>query len=526
MLINSTKKYLFLVLLLASITNYLHSFSTNCYYGNDPYPMYSTLDPHEFMYRWHREWLKNLSEKDEQERIRFSVSPFAQFADRGRNIKNDEVYLGDINGRWNMIALLFGETPQGKTLPPSLSTAKDALFGVNAGVITNPETYVDPTQRFGFFAVPLKYRKYGVRFEADFRLVRDLGFCVQFGYACICQRLEDVCLQYDICRGVECVPNLCTYTCSEDPNTTCPPDTAAAAEENSPPCDTVCCPDCAHRNYRLPIDLTACSPCSQYPPPNLAPIGVTKISRENVQFYLMRQLHTIAKELGLDLCDFNKASIEDVRFNFYWRHALEVNEDKEGWEHFLLIPFLEACFVVGVGDARNTSCMFSLPFGNNCHNAVGFKGGFLLDFTETVELGFEAGLTHFFSKSFSCYRVPNSIHQSGIYPYTTAVRVCPGLNCHGSLKLATRHFLGRLSTFFQYLVVMHKDDTICPCKNDPAFQPCLLERKSCWKSHLANIGFNYDISENISLGVLWQAPLSQKRAYRSNTVMFSINMVY
>jgi len=524
MLTNPTKKYLFLVLILANITPHLYSFPTNSYYGNDPYPMYSTLNPYEFMYRWHREYLKGISDKDTEERIRFAVSPFAQFADRGRTIKNDEVYLGDIAGRWNMIALLFGETPQGKALPPTLETAKTTLFGNNVDVIENPETYVDPTQRFGFFTVPLKYRKYGVRFEADLRLVKDIGLCVQFGYACICQRLEDVCLQYDICRGVECIPNLCNSSSSE--TTPCPPDTAATAEENSPPCDTTCCPDCAHRDYRLPIDLTACAPCTQYPPSNMNPSGVKAISRESVQFYLMRQLRTIAKELGIDLCDFNKSGLEDLRFNLYWRHALEVNEDKEGWEHFLLIPFLEATFIAGVGDARDTSDMFSLPFGNNCHHAFGFKGGFLLDFTQTVEFAFEAGLTHFFSKTFSCYRVPNSIYQSGIYPFTTAVRVCPGLTCHGGFTLATHHFLGRLSTFFQYMAIMHKDDTICLCQKDTAFKPCVLEKKSCWKSHIANIGFNYDISENISLGVLWQAPLSQKRAYRSSTVMFSINMVY
>ncbi|MFC1842978.1 hypothetical protein ACFLYU_04940 [Candidatus Dependentiae bacterium] len=522
-MLQNIKKSLLFIILLANVANYLHAFTTNGIFGVDPYPMYSTADPHEFLYRKHRQWLKGLAEKDVTERLRFAISPFCQFADRGRNIHNDEEYLGDLGGRWNMIALLFGPTPQGKSLPPSLETAKDNLFGFNVGTISDPQLYVDPEKQFGFFSVPLKYKKYGVRFEFEVRLAGDVGLCVQLGYACICQRLEDVCRRYDICAGVSCISE---GTCkSKEIENKELENLENATKGNAETCDTT--KNCAHKIYNLPINLTNCTPTKTQMPVAPIPSGAHSISKDDVQYYLMNQLCTIAYELGLDICNFNKGSIEDVRFNFWWRHAIEVNEDRgDSWEHFLLIPFLEACFTAGVADCRDTSKMFSLPFGNNGHNAIGFKGGLLIDFTKTVELGFEAGLTHFFSKSFSCYRVPNSICQSGIYPFTTAVKVCPGLNCFGGLKLATYHFLGKLSTYFQYVIVTHKDDHISLCKPDPAFAPCLLEKKSCWTRQLANIGFNYDISPNVSLGLLWQAPLSEKRAYKSSTVMFSLNATY
>jgi len=523
-MLQKTKKCLLLVVLLANITHEVKAFTSNTRYGYDAYPMYSTLDPHEFMFRKERQWLKGLCQdlkyQDEQEqlsredctqRVRFAISPFAQFSDRGRNIHNDEEYLGDLGGRWNMIALLFGNTPQGKNLPMSLETAKDNLFGQNIGVVSNPELYIDPQRQFGFFSVPLKYRKYGVRFEFDVRLARDIGFCLQFGFACICQRLEDICRYYDICSGVSCI--------GQEP----------CKSTDITKADVICeTPNCSHRSYMLPIDLTECSNTNPLPSAVPANSGITQLENTDVQFYLMNQLHAIAKDLGLDICNFNKGSVEDVRFNLYWRHAIEINEDadKQHWAHFLFIPFLEACFTAGVADCLDTSVMLSAPFGNNGHHSIGVNGGFLVDFTETVELGFEAGVTHFFSKSFSCYRVPNSIHQSGIYPFTTSVTVCPGLNCHLSLKLASFHFLSKLSTYFQYIMVMHKDDQICLCKPDPAFKPCVLERHSCWKTHLANIGFNYDISPNVTLGFLWQAPLSQKRAVRASTVMASINFAY
>lgn len=507
-MLQNFRKSLLLIILFASFASEIKSFTTNTRFGYDPYPMYSTLDPQEFMCRKYRQWLKGLSDKEETERVRFAISPFAQFADRGRNIYNDQVNLGDLGGRWNMIALLFGSTPTGKSLPSSLETAKDNLFGQNIGVIPNPEIYLDPEKQFGFFTVPLKYRKSGVRFEFDLRIVKDLGFKIQFGYACICQRLEDLCQRYDICAGTACIG---MDACSNK--------TITKADESA-------CGDCEHKGYVLPIDLTNCTTKTQMPTSVPSESEIKQIEKADVQFYLMNQLHTIARELCIDLCNFNKGSIEDVKLNFYWRHVLEVNEDRDGWENFLLIPFLEACYTVGSAEEINPSQIFSAPFGNNGHNSIGVMGGLLIDFTETVELGFEAGLTHFFNKSFACYRVPNSIHQSGIYPFTTAVTVCPGMNCHLSLKLATYHFLNRLSTYFQYVVVTHKDDKICLCKPDTAFKPCILERHSCWTSQLANIGFNYDISPNVSLGFLWQAPLSQKRAVRASTVMFSLNAVY
>jgi len=518
------KILLLLILLLSNIPTYIYTHTTNTLYGYDAYPLYSTLDPEEFMSRKEREWLKGTLEEKEKERVRFSLTPFAQFADRGRNIRNDEVYLGDIGGRWNMIALLFGKTPAGKALPPTLQAAKDNLFGSGIGVIPNPEAYVDPQEQFGFFAVPLKYRKYGVRCELGFHLIKDIGFRIQCGFAGICQRLEDVCFCYDICSGAECQGSgTCVIKSSQDNKENLENEITRAAG-TCPTCPP-CVDNCKHTGYRLPIDLSNCA-CMNAMPVCTPSTGMAQIKLQDVRFYLMDQLHTIAHELCLDICDFNRCSIEDVRFSLFWRHIMEFNEDKDNWEHFLIMPFLETTFTAGVGDERNTSCVFSLPFGNNGHNAIELRGGLVIDFTETVELGFEAGVTHFFSKSFNCYRVPTSIYQSGIYPFTTAVTVCPGLNCFGGLKLATYHFLNRLSTFFQYVIVCHRDDRICLCKPDPAFQTCVLERRSCWKTQMANIGFNYDISPNISLGVLWQAPLAQKRAYRSNSVLFSINATY
>jgi hypothetical protein len=45
---------------------------------------------------------------------------------------------------------------------------------------------------------------------------------------------------------------------------------------------------------------------------------------------------------------------------------------------------------------------------------------------------------------------------------------------------------------------------------------------SKWQSHVINVGFTYDISPNVALGFLWQAPVYQKSAYRATTLMGSV----
>ena len=593
------KKFLLLLILLVNTSGYIHAMTSDNY--ADPDPRYATIDPQEFLYRKEREWLKGLSDSPEREteRVRFAISPFVQFANRGRDVNNNQEYLGDLFGRWNMIALLFGATPENQNLTTTLQAAKDVLFP-NMQIVQDPGLYVDPNKQFGFFAVPLQYKKYGARFEFDIRFCKDFGVCVQTGYACIQQKQQDLCKYYDICAGVSCIGNGCknmplksseldaiastrdsfdfngvnaqnsqtrspntNYDLMAGPTTpvnqasgptnlTSGPSTSNNAYKNMPKKDfeldamtitkdscsitSGASGACSHLGYTLPVDLTSClsgpngSTGGAVLPtftPSVNP-GVPVLQQQDVEYYLMNQLYTITQEMCLNLSDFNKNSIEDVRFNLYWRHAIEVNRnaDSEDWPHFLFIPFIELCYDAATGATKNPCCVFSLPFGNDGHDAVGGKAGFLIDFTDTMEIGIEGGATHFFEKSFSNFRVPTSIYQTGIFPFATSVKICPGLNCFGTFKLAAYHFLGNLSTFWQYDIVTHTNDQICLCKPDPAFLPGVLEKRSSWTSQMLNIGFNYDISPNLGLGAFCQAPLWQKRAYASTTVMIGLNATF
>jgi hypothetical protein len=181
---------------------------------------------------------------------------------------------------------------------------------------------------------------------------------------------------------------------------------------------------------------------------------------------------------------------------------------------------------VSPGKVKNPNKAFGVPFGNNGHGAVGFDVGFDMDFYDTIDIGGQAGYTYFFRKDCTQLRVPNSLCQSGIFPFSTDVSYQPGDNWYFAGKMNAYHFLDNLSMYFQYVFLEHKKDKICVLNNDPAFFPVVLERISDWKVHVANVGFTYDCSPNIALGFFWQAPIAQINVYRSTTILFNLVITY
>jgi len=252
------------------------------------------------------------------------------------------------------------------------------------------------------------------------------------------------------------------------------------------------------------------------------PFNPEPLTDVQIKENLTNNIKKIAQEICLNICDFCETSAEELRLNLFWRYAYELNRDKPDWPHVLFVPFFEIGGSFSPGREKKPSEAFGVPFGNNGHSALGATAGFNFDFIDTIEIGAEVGLTHFFDNDFENFFVPTSEFQSSIFPFRTNVTVSPGLNWHFAAKLAAYHFLEHLSMWFQYVVIEHKPDSITLKKCDEAFLPEVLEKESSWKLKVANIGFNYDISPNIGLGFLWQAPLSQRGTYRSTTLMGSV----
>jgi hypothetical protein len=206
-----------------------------------------------------------------------------------------------------------------------------------------------------------------------------------------------------------------------------------------------------------------------------------------------------------------------------------MNADAENsWAHFLLIPYFEAAGSYSPGKARNPNQLFSVPFGNNTHPSVGFTTGINFDFIDTIEIGGEIGFTHFFKRNFCDYPVPNSQFQTNLYPFKADVSINPGNNWYFGGRISAYHFLGKLSAYFEWFVLDHKQDSIKVISADAneAFLPEVHEKTTTFKTKFGNAGFNYDIAPNIGLGFVWQMPFSQRNAYRSSTIMAGVNFTF
>lgn len=501
-----------LMLVLAQVvmnSSWLHAETLTTLSKNDPLPMYTTLDPETFLYTRTKLWMKGMPHPlGCYERFGISLSPFGQFADRGRDKCGNDVELGDINGRWFMIGLLMGAVPQGASLPPYLANAFANLFPNNTPGTVNSETLVDPARGFGYFAIPMKYRKYGFRWQFDFYLGGGFGLTHQGGVADICHKTCNHCIQ----QILDCPPcasaNICT----------------AANPVSQPTCQNQpkVCPryinlTCNPLPNSTPQTCSTIDTCTFKAPPDAFPT----VNCANVNRYLMFEVDNITKEIGLCTENFHKVSLEDLRLNLWWRQAYEVNRDRVSWPHFLIMPFFFVGGSVATGKEKRPNEVFGLPFGNNGHHSVYGTVGINLDFIDTIEIGGQGGFTHFFRRSFCNYPVPTSMFQSGIYPFKTDVSIQPGMNWYFSAKLAAYHFLERLSFHFQYIFMHHEEDDIDLCSCDSAFTTKPLEDRSDFKVQVGNAALNYDISPNLGLGFLWQIPLAQRNAFKSSTIMFT-----
>lgn len=465
------------------------------YSRQDPYPLYSTLDPQTFVYRRYREQLlQNDYAQLSCDWAHIGITAFGQNANEGKNLCGQRVELGDLNGRWFMPGLLYGPVPAGQTLPAILGTAKTALFAVPADTVINDCQGFDKKQLMGFFSVPLNYRKRGVRFQIEAQLCCDVGIVLEAGLADIWQ---SVCPSYICPCPPEAIPE--------------PP--VIGQQDPDVHCAAVC------QTYINETDKVA---------PADSPLpGLPNMTKANVNKYLMCPfLCNIVPEICINVDDYHKLSAEDVRVGLYWRHAYVISDTRSKWPEFLFLPFamIKASFPASKKICPNQ--VFAVSAGNDGHYAVGASCGMSGEFATSIEIGWEFGYTHFFAKDVCKMPMPTSCFQQGIYPFCTDANVQPGANWNFGAKMSTYHFLERLSFFFQYMLVIHEKDCIKPLVCDPAFLPKKLEDTTIFKTQVANIGFNYDISPNIGLGFLWQAPLQQQISFRATTLMFGFNATF
>ncbi len=450
----------------------IHTFTTLNY--NDMFPPFSTKYPFDYMNDESKEVLKGHDDiKSIFERIQLSSSFVGQKATRARNLDKASVVAGDVRGRLGMVPLLYGDVPTGSNRPDMLAQIIEdnvQLTGLEGAQLAN-DAFSDLNQNFGFFSLPVKYRKMGGRFKASVRILDDFVVSVQGGVADMKQTLT---LYID-------KSNNANYA------------------------------DVFHNN----IGANAAN---------------FEIDKSTVETRLMDQRTQLFTQMGVNGEDWSDTSAEDFSLSLAWRHNFRINkdEDPKDWARFIFTPHFIVAGTFGTGKAKDPDTLFSLPFGNNKHNAIHVASGFNVDFYESVEVSFEAGGTHFTNRTY-IDRVPTSEFQSVLFPYKTTIKIEPGKTWHISIGMNARHFLDKLSLYALYSYVQHLQDTVTiPTPPSPtnSFIPRKLQDISKSKIQNARIGFNYDLSPNMTFGFLWQAPIAQRGAYKATTLALSAILTF
>jgi hypothetical protein len=449
---------------------------------NDMSPPFSSKYHFDFMNEEEKEILKDKDIKSIYERVQVSTSFVGQKATKARDMNKVSVLVGDVHGRLNMVGLMYGAVPTGQTRPAKLTaaltlplsglgtlTAADlqARHGLTqAQVLLSNSYFSDKTQNFGFFSLPVKYRKIAGRFKVSGRILDDFVISLQGGVADMKQ----------------------TTTHYTDK-------TLSMTDANYQ--------DVYHQNI-------------------LANEANFAQDRSVVETNLMDQHTQIFTEMGVNGEDWHDTGLEDISLSLAWRHNIRINkdEDPKDWAPFIFTPHFLIAGTIGAGNAQDPDVLLSLPFGNNKHHAIHFATGFSIDFHESVEMSFEAGGTHFFDRTYET-RVPTDELQSLLFPFKTIVKVEPGQTWHTTIGMNAHHFLDKLSVFVQYSYVQNLKDKINLVTADTAFIPRRLEDQSSSKVQNAQVGFNYDLSPNMSFGFLWQAPLAQRASYKTTTILLS-----
>ncbi len=539
-MIRGLKGWLSSVILLSTAFS-LHGFLPN-FTRNDPLPVFSNFYPYDYLATKQKAALMRYEYAYPESRFRVSVSGYNQFANRARNSEYNTINLGDINGRWNMLGLLYDQKLRtvlfnvlGITALPADS---DCLTPYN--LIYDPR-YVDPNQEFGFFTIPLHYQRFGVRIESELLLIDRcyyaVGLRMQWGLADIKQTIrgsfeED---NFDLTGQAlgRAAPGAPRGSSTSMPPTAPAPvaPIGVAPPFINPTTNPV--PPCPMPTYNnncveqiqpfLPCDTQAF--CFAFP------ADCKQFVIENI----MKQTPIIAEILGLDVKNYHKIGLDDLRLSLFWRQIFIMNEYDENYPRVNFMPFLEVGVGIPMTKELSTHKMFAVPLGNNQHFYTGAVGGFTIDFLDTIDIYAAGGFSYFFKRDYCKYRMPTSPAESGIFPYCADVEFRPGPTWQFDLGMNAYHFLWNTSVWFTYSFLGHSEDKIKVCKSYipegsqyfyTGFEVKRAEKMGKWDAQIITAALNYDITDNFSWGLLVQAPIKQRNVYRSGMWLGTISFVY
>jgi len=237
----------------------------------------------------------------------------------------------------------------------------------------------------------------------------------------------------------------------------------------------------------------------------------------------------IEKDLCISLKPYETIAFEDTFVQVYWSNPFELRGKK--CDNFVIVsPYVGAGVWIPTGKKKDPNKAFSLPTGHDGFLGISLEGALNFDFPDTVLINIGGSITFFETKKLKGQRVPNHKYQAGIYPWKADIRRRYGTGWNFNFSFMGRDIIDCLTVYFDYLYSKHERDTItmaeCDSERNKIFLPCMLEEDSLWRSQMFQLGFDYQITPNLTFGVAGQTHISGVRVYKTHTVLGTVKFTF
>lgn len=462
----------------------------------------------------------------------------------------------------------------GTTIPNSLFYDYSNYKNNYYGMMSNPQ-YSDPQRLFGYGYYNLSYKKIGVRGTFEWTFDENCGLKIYTGFSNL---------------DIDNIHILDTTTGYQGPTAAMMfaryPDQIYQLSSNQSPNSPgpYVRPNIYQlQDYQTPImDNTSNSNFNDnFSNPSELDIYLPDEFKAAYLVNIQNNLDSLGKLINQSFRPYNMQSFDDTTFEIFYRKLFiynkptnnkKVNVAKLPLDHipFTLMPTAAVHLTCPIAPRVPGNIVFGKPIDNNGHWELGGNVGVEFDFINNMVLGMDVGVSWYNNGLYENVPVPTNQFNEGVYLYNANVLVIPGCSYTVGLGMQVDELFNCFDFFIEYRLVRHaendfvvqnvndllpvqymKDTHTLPVQDNLAtvdtvpngilflnFDQSLpyptkdlvvvnhMREISSWVVNMFNITGNFRISQDISLGFVYQQPFWLRNAYDAITLGVSFEMFF
>lgn len=444
------------------------------------------------------------------------------------------------------------------------SNYKNSYFGLMQATQSR-----DPQKLFGYGYFNNRYTKFGVRGTIEWRVSEHYGLKIYTGFSNLDVdqiNIVDTTMNYQgptaaymYARYPDQIYNITTATTPQVQGPYQQPNLYQLTPYDSPIMDNT-------SNAMFNTNFYNTSELKNYLPDEFKTAFL-----QDVQY----NLDNLGKLINQDFRPYTAQSFDDTTFELFYRRLILYDKKiKKGdqeinpYTPFTLLPTAAIHITVPIAPRVPGNKVFAKPIDNNGHIELGANLGIEFDFIHNIAFGCDVGFSWYNSSLYGNVPVPTNQFNEGIYLYSASLVRNPGFSYTLGLGMQVDKIFEKSNLFCEYRVVRHAEDSFVvksinnllpiqrmedthtsPTPDDtetldtvpngvlylnyqevPPYPLPInvitnhLKEISSWSVQMLNLTFNYEIFEDMLIGIAYQQPLSLRNALNATTLGISFEM--